>query len=57
MDLPLAVDDEYWETEDPALAFRQPPGKPDLVTAFNLWVRLTQICAFAIRTIVCDPFI
>ncbi|KZT28968.1 hypothetical protein NEOLEDRAFT_1057311 [Neolentinus lepideus HHB14362 ss-1] len=50
IDLPLEVDDEYWEPPDANLAFRQPPGKPSLVTAFNSWVRLTQITAFTVRT-------
>ncbi|KDQ57491.1 hypothetical protein JAAARDRAFT_58100 [Jaapia argillacea MUCL 33604] len=50
-EFPLEVDDEYWEHEDPDLAFKQPPGKPSLVTAFNFWVRLSQIKAFALRTL------
>lgn len=52
VDLPLEVDDEYWEHPDINLAFRQPTGKPSLVTAFNSWIRLTQITAFAVRTLV-----
>lgn len=52
MDLPVEVDDEYWENENPALAFRQPPGKPALVTAFNAYIKLTQVISFALRTIV-----
>ncbi|TFK54441.1 hypothetical protein OE88DRAFT_1625135 [Heliocybe sulcata] len=50
VDLPLEVDDEYWELPDPDLSFRQPAGKPSLVTAFNSWLRLTQLTAFAART-------
>jgi hypothetical protein len=52
LDLPLEVDDEYWEHEDPAQAFKQPEGKPCSITAFVLFIRLTQIKAFALRTIV-----
>ncbi|ESK97482.1 hypothetical protein Moror_17661 [Moniliophthora roreri MCA 2997] len=28
LELPVDCDDEYWEHEDPTLAFKQPPGKP-----------------------------
>ncbi|EPQ57248.1 hypothetical protein GLOTRDRAFT_38048, partial [Gloeophyllum trabeum ATCC 11539] len=51
VDLPSEVDDEYWEHPDPNLAFKQPAGKPSLVTAFNSWVRLTQLTSFAARTL------
>jgi hypothetical protein len=48
----MEVDDEYWENDDATLAFQQPPGKPALVTSFNCLVKLTQIMAFALTTIV-----
>ncbi|KAI0733190.1 fungal-specific transcription factor domain-containing protein [Fomitopsis betulina] len=51
LDLPMEVDDEYWESEDPDLAFRQPAEKPALVTAFVYWARLSQISAFVLRTL------
>ncbi|KAF5363184.1 hypothetical protein D9758_008334 [Tetrapyrgos nigripes] len=51
LDLPLEVDDEYWEHSDPAQAFRQPPGKPSTVSAFILTLKLNKILAFALRTI------
>ncbi|KZT11021.1 uncharacterized protein LAESUDRAFT_644067 [Laetiporus sulphureus 93-53] len=51
LDLPLEVDDEYWENDDPNLAFQQPEGKPALVTAFVFWVKLSRITAFALRTL------
>ncbi|KAH9935489.1 fungal-specific transcription factor domain-containing protein [Fomitopsis serialis] len=51
LDLPMEVDDEYWETDDPDLAFQQPPGKPAIMTAFVYWVRLSQISAFVLRTL------
>lgn len=54
-DLPLEVDDEYWENDDPELAFKQPEGKPSRVTAYNLWLRLTDIIDFVLRTFV-RPF-
>ncbi|KAF4563342.1 hypothetical protein EYR36_003785 [Pleurotus pulmonarius] len=49
--LPLEVDDEYWENEDPSLAFKQPPDKPSKVAFFNSWAKLSQIIAFATKTI------
>lgn len=48
----MEVDDEYWESETPDLAFQQPAGKPALITAFVFWVRLSQISAFVLRTLV-----
>ena len=48
----MEVDDEYWEHDDPNLAFQQPAGKPALITAFVYWVRLSQISAFVLRTLV-----
>ncbi|PFH50026.1 hypothetical protein AMATHDRAFT_75846 [Amanita thiersii Skay4041] len=51
LDMPLEVDDEYWEHPDPEQRFRQPPDKPSLVTAFNLYLKLNQVLAFSLRTI------
>jgi len=48
LDLCLEVDDEFWETDPP---FRQPPGVPCRVTFFNLWLRLSEIVTFTVRTI------
>lgn len=52
LDLPIGCDDEYWLNPNPELAFKQPEGKPSTVTFFNCALRLTQIHAFALRTIV-----
>lgn len=52
LDLPIECDDEYWVTSDPAQAFKQPPGKPAMISYFNCMLRLNQINAFAMRTIV-----
>jgi hypothetical protein len=52
LDLPAEVDDEYWENDDAALAFQQPPGKPALVASFNTFIKLSQIMAFALITLV-----
>ncbi|KIK97752.1 hypothetical protein PAXRUDRAFT_135686 [Paxillus rubicundulus Ve08.2h10] len=51
VDLPLEVDDEYWETEDAERAFQQPPDKPSKIAAFNSYLKLTKIAAYALRTI------
>jgi len=36
-------DDEYWENEDPTLAFIQPPGLPSRMSFFNHWTKLMEI--------------
>ncbi|KAI6134590.1 fungal-specific transcription factor domain-containing protein [Pisolithus thermaeus] len=51
VDLPLEVDDEYWNTEDPERAFQQPPGKPAKIAAFNSYLKLTKIAAYALRNL------
>ncbi|KAI0248863.1 fungal-specific transcription factor domain-containing protein [Lactifluus subvellereus] len=52
VDLPAEVDDEYWENEhDPEQAFKQPPGKPSLLSYFVCSIKLNQILAVALRTI------
>ncbi|KAI0047765.1 hypothetical protein FA95DRAFT_1492043 [Auriscalpium vulgare] len=48
-ELPLDVDDEYWENEDPKLAFKQPAGKTSMVAAYICWLRLTDIFAYVMR--------
>jgi len=53
---PLEVDDEFWENDDPQLAFRQPPDKPSTVAAFNLWLRLTDFAASALHRFVSCMF-
>lgn len=52
LDLPLEVDDEFWENEDPELAFRQPEGKPALVSCFVHWIKLSHVVAYALKTLV-----
>ncbi|KAH7926730.1 hypothetical protein BV22DRAFT_1008428 [Leucogyrophana mollusca] len=51
VELPLEVDDEYWEPEDPDRAFQQPEGVPSKIAAFNSYLKLTKIAAYALRTI------
>ena len=52
VDLPIECDDEYWINSDPDLAFKQPEGKPSRLTYFNCMLKLTQIHAFAMKTVV-----
>ena len=52
LELPLEVDDDYWEHPDASQAFKQPPGMPSSISFFNCFLKLTQILAFALRTIV-----
>jgi len=52
LDLPAECDDEYWSPPDPKNAFKQPPGKPSKLSYFIAYLKLSQILAFALRTIV-----
>ncbi|KAJ7643219.1 fungal-specific transcription factor domain-containing protein [Mycena rosella] len=49
VELPIECDDEFWETEDPAQAFKQPEGKPSQIAFFNCFVRLNNILAFSLK--------
>lgn len=51
LDLPTECDDEYWLPPDPKDAFKQPPGKPSKMSFFIAYLKLSQILAFALRTI------
>ena len=54
LDLPLEVDDEYWEGhQDSEKIFEQPRNIPSRIAAFNHFIKLTQIMAFTMRTMVC----
>jgi hypothetical protein len=44
------------EHDDPAIAFRQPPGKPSRVAFFSAYLRLNNILAFSLRIVVGLPF-
>jgi hypothetical protein len=52
LDLPVDCDDEYWDHPDPEKRFKQPPNKPSSVISFILYIKLQQVYAFSIRTIV-----
>ncbi|KAF5372152.1 hypothetical protein D9758_005104 [Tetrapyrgos nigripes] len=47
----IECDDEYWETEDPQQAFKQPEGKPSLISYWNCYCRLNEIVGLAQSTI------
>ncbi|KAF8070504.1 fungal-specific transcription factor domain-containing protein [Lyophyllum atratum] len=51
VDLPLEVDDEYWEMENTALNFTQPKGVPAKIGVFNQIIKLSQVMAFALKTL------
>ncbi|KAF7363845.1 Fungal-trans domain-containing protein [Mycena sanguinolenta] len=50
LNLATACDDEYWEQPDPAMSFKQPPGKPALSEYFNAFINLVKIFTFEWRT-------
>lgn len=52
VDYCIECDDEYWVDADNNPVFEQPKDKPSKITAFNASLRLKQIHAFALRTIV-----
>ncbi|ESK87972.1 hypothetical protein Moror_10847 [Moniliophthora roreri MCA 2997] len=45
--LPLEVDDEYWEVEDPEDAFKQPVGKPCKMSFWISFLKLSDIAGSA----------
>jgi hypothetical protein len=55
LDLPVECDDEYWEHPDPQQAFKQPTTKPSVIAYFNCYLKLNQVLAFSLRTIVRFP--
>lgn len=52
LDLPIECDDEYWETDNPEDAFKQPPGHPSYVSYFVWLIQITRILSSALRKIV-----
>lgn len=52
VELPIECDDEYWETEDPARAFKQPAGKPSRIAFFNCNIRLNNLLGFGLKILV-----
>ena len=54
LDLPVDCDDEYWDHPDPEQRFTQPPNRPSSVKFFILYIKLQQVLAFSLRTIVSE---
>ncbi|KAJ8088280.1 Gypsy retrotransposon integrase-like protein 1 [Marasmius tenuissimus] len=50
LDFPVECDDEYWESSDPDLAFKQPPEQPSVVSAFVAYLKLDRLVTKALRT-------
>ncbi|KAJ7084451.1 fungal-specific transcription factor domain-containing protein [Mycena belliarum] len=48
LDPVLEVDDDFWDADHPV---RRHPDVPCRLTFFNLWLRLSQIVTFTVRTI------
>ncbi|KAK0488743.1 fungal-specific transcription factor domain-containing protein [Armillaria novae-zelandiae] len=51
LDLPIECDDEYWEPLSTVHAFKQPPGRPAIVSYFNCYLKLTSLITFCLRTV------
>ncbi|KAJ7483882.1 fungal-specific transcription factor domain-containing protein [Mycena galericulata] len=49
LELPIECDDEFWEPDDPAQAFKQPAGRPSRIKSFNCMIRLNNILAFSLK--------
>jgi hypothetical protein len=52
VELPIAVDDEYWDPPDPKDAWKQPSGKPAIAEHFRAMLKLLEILTFTLRTVV-----
>ena len=51
-EFPIECDDEFWDTPDPAMMFKQPEGTPSKMTAFILTIQLNQILLTCLRALV-----
>ncbi|KAJ7021461.1 hypothetical protein C8F04DRAFT_267477 [Mycena alexandri] len=51
IDYPIECDDEYWQPSDPAMAFKQPLGKPSVTSYAIVFFKLVEIIGMAQRTI------
>ncbi|KAG7098492.1 hypothetical protein E1B28_000435 [Marasmius oreades] len=51
VDLPLPVDDEFWDCTDPKMNFKQPPGKPSSIAFFGYLIKLSDIMSYAQRMV------
>ncbi|KAJ7598696.1 hypothetical protein C8J56DRAFT_881289 [Mycena floridula] len=53
IDMPIDCDDEYWESPDPELAFKQPPNEPSKISFFICFIRIADLTASVLRTLYC----
>ncbi|KAG6903053.1 hypothetical protein C0995_007486 [Termitomyces sp. Mi166 len=52
VDLPLEVDDEYWEVDDSGSLFMQPKDVPaNKIISFNQIIKLSRVLAFALKNL------
>ncbi|TFK66525.1 hypothetical protein BDN72DRAFT_844202 [Pluteus cervinus] len=51
VEFPTECDDEYWDHIDPEQQFQQPVGKPSTMAFFTCYLNLTDILAWAMRSI------
>lgn len=49
--LPMECDDEFWDSEDSQERFRQPEGRPSLLAAFCMNIKLHEVLSLVLRTI------
>lgn len=62
MEYPLDVDDEFWDTGDPATDFVQPLDRPSKISVFVCLLKLVKVIARSMKVIVslnvfiADPF-
>ncbi|KAG5717487.1 hypothetical protein E4T56_gene4849 [Termitomyces sp. T112] len=52
VDLPVEVDDDYWEVNDSGPMFTQPEGLPaNKIISFNQIIKLSRVLAFALKSL------
>ncbi|KAK0202974.1 fungal-specific transcription factor domain-containing protein [Desarmillaria ectypa] len=51
LDLPIECDDEYWEPSSAVNAFKQPLGRPAIISYFNCYLKLTSLITSCLRSV------
>ncbi|KAJ6629500.1 fungal-specific transcription factor domain-containing protein [Mycena sp. CBHHK59/15] len=51
LDYPIECDDEFWDHPDPAMAFKQPSGRPSTMTYTTVYLKLIEIVGMTQRTV------
>jgi hypothetical protein len=52
VDYPLEVDDEFWDTGDPATDFVQPDDRPSRISVFVCLLKLVKVINRSMKVIV-----